>query len=182
MGRWLPAASRITHTPDPGFVLKQQQKRIFTSCYLFGDDFWAFFKNSSRAASSHLGCRVSGVTLRQPCRASSRYTVYFGILWPTRSWSAKWICGTTSTPPVSAFSTQGDKKKPFLPQGSSIPGDVTTLFTNHHSSVGFGQPLNCCRSMQTRSRLNPKISAVISSVVPVSAGNKRTGTVAIPGA
>lgn len=170
-GHWRPASGRIAHAPESGLILKQQQKWRLVSCYLFGDDVGKFFLNSSRTASSPLGCRVSGVTLRQPCRASSLCTVDFGTLWPTRSSSAKWMGGITSTPPVSACATQGSRND----YSSSMLISARCRPPRRSPSViweDFARSPNCRRRTQTLSRLKPNISAVMSIVAPARASNK----------
>src|SRR5450631_1432653 len=109
-----PTARGITHAPEAGFVLKQHQDRQVANAslvlYRFSNGLREVFLKSPWASTSTFGWRVSGAILRQPWRASIRYTVDLGTLWPTVCSSAAWIGGTTNTPPLSAFSSQGARK------------------------------------------------------------------------
>src|SRR3990167_641922 len=72
-----PAFANAHHAPETRLVLKHQTYAPASHNFGFGDGsqvFGQFFFQSSCACASLFGCRVSGATLRQPCRSSSRYT------------------------------------------------------------------------------------------------------------
>ena len=67
-----PASGWIAHTSESGFVLEKKQKRIFVSSRQLSREDSRFFFKSSCSSGFALGWRVSGVTLRHPCRANIR--------------------------------------------------------------------------------------------------------------
>ena len=70
-----PAATNTNHTSEAGLVLEQETHRTISydrKIQQGSQRFREFFFQASWTAGSLLGCRVSGATLRQPCRVSIR--------------------------------------------------------------------------------------------------------------
>ena len=91
-GQRRPTAPRTRHAAKPGFVLEHQPHRAAAQIDWIHDGrqrFGKFFFHASCAAGSLLGWRVSGATLRHPCRANSRHTTEAATGRPRRC--ATWV-------------------------------------------------------------------------------------------
>jgi hypothetical protein len=110
-GRRCPAPPGSHHASKPGLVLKHQAHRTAhgqIGCQQGSQRFREFFFQSAWAAGSLLGWRVSGATLRHPCRANRRYTTEAATFFrPSVSARAARSGDTTNTPALRACSAQG---------------------------------------------------------------------------
>ena len=172
-GRGRPTAPDSDHASETCFVLEHQAHvapahlfRIQQGRQCFGE----FFFHSSCTKKSLLGCRVSGATLRQPWRASMRYTTDAATGCPS-SWASAARNGeTTNMLPWSACAIQGARNS----RSSSILIDARRRPPQlGRASIGFATlRRNKAWSLGTVARPTPSAAAVSSKVASSNAGSR----------
>ena len=171
--RRCPTTSQPYHPPKPRFILENHSDIPALDNLWFQDGrqhFRKFFFQSSWACGSLLGCRVSGATFRQPCRARNRYTTELATGRPNRCAKAARMGETTSTPPALACSAHGCRK------ARSASESRRARRRPPHDFRRFPRPCrrhrNRACSLGTVARPTPSSCAVFSNVAANSAGNR----------
>ena len=171
-GQRRPTAPGTRHAAEPRFVLEHEPHRAPVQLDLIQDGsqrLGEFFFHASCAARSPLGWRVSGATLRQPCRANSRHTTEAATGRPKRCAKAARIGESTSTPASLACSAHGAKNC----FSCSILSSALRR-PPHRSRLARGRTdwrkRSCSRG--TVARPTPKMAAVCSKVADAKAGSR----------
>lgn len=166
--RWRgrPASANAHHAAKTRFILKHQPNLAPPHFFWYQQGIQRlgeFFSQSSWISGSLFGWRVSGATLRQPCRARSRYATEAATGRPNRCAKAARKTDMTNTPPRSACSAQGARNA----RSSST---LVSTFRRPPCCLGTGQPLrrrsrNRACSRGAVARPTPSRDAVCSGAV-----------------
>ena len=127
------------------------------------------FFHASWICGSLFGCRVSGATLRQPCRANRRYTTEAATGRPNFCANAARSGETTRIPPSLEACTQGARKRSSS-SSSSEARRRPPQFGRIASGLANSRRRRAC-SLGTVARPMPSTAALCSSVAPNSAGS-----------
>ena len=170
-GQGGPTTPGARHAAEAGFVLKHQPDRSSAQIDLTQrgtQHFGEFFFHASCAAGSLLGWRVSGASLRHPCRANSRHTTEAATGRPKRCASAARIGDRTSSPASLACSAHGAKNSASC---STLSSALRRPPQGGRVAWGCTDSRKRCCSRGTVARPTPKMAAVCSKVADAKAGS-----------
>src|SRR5665213_1746252 len=104
-----PAAAHVVDAPEARLVLEHQLDRGLARPERadLGEAFGEFFFHACCASGSLCGWRLSGASLRQPCRCSRLYTEDSAMGRPKAASNSALTWPTTRMPPVRARSRNG---------------------------------------------------------------------------